>query len=627
MNQEITFVFLGSQLPRYAECSLSLARRWSGVDVVLVGNHEIQRNSRLSVSTFVPLEDFYDDSKFAIAREKVTLPHGFRSGFWLKTLERFFVLAQYMQVANRKHLLHAELDQLLFRMDVLTDRLLSLEDKGLFVPFHDESRGVASILFCNDIQWLNALTDFACATDPFPNEMMLLANYGRESSHIHALPTLQPTAGREFNTPPIQVNRIHRDHIGGVADALQLGMWITGMDPRNIPFYSTPRNHFVELDPSLLREDDLRPVKFHWDSDSGFLTANSESLHEERIYNIHAHSKIHPWLVKSEDNFTQLLKWANSDRSRILPGTKVPQMTSLVSKIRANVSQNPSRIVSEARKSVNLFLGRRPSSSPFISGDTFRSLANHVWESGQTALEPQDLSDDDVVFCQSDLIGSLNERVLRKSAKRITLLLGNSDQNHDAQVASALQIRDGVRIVAQNLLERVPRWSVLPIGLENAQLSQNGIPRWFVRSRSARSKQEKVFRVLSSFSIWTNPLVRNQALLSLRKSSVVDIVGQISAKQHHKALSRYAFVAAPLGNGTDTHRVWEAFYLDCIPIVLDSYVNRHYESIGLPVLVVRSFEELQNWKEEDLRSIYSAMRVKFESEYLWATKWWQLIIS
>jgi hypothetical protein len=331
--------------------------------------------------------------------------------------------------------------------------------------------------------------------------------------------------------------------------------------------------------------------------------------------------------VKSEDNFTQLLKWANSDRSRILPGTRVPQMTSLVSKIGANVSQNPSRILSEARKSVNLFLGRRPSSSPFISGDTFRSLANHVWESGQTALEPQDLSDDDVIFCQSDLIGSLNERVLRKSAKRITLLLGNSDQNHDAQVASALQIRDGVRIVAQNLLEGVPRWSVLPIGLENAQLSQNGIPRWFVRSRSARFKQEKVFRVLSSFSIWTNPLVRNQALLSLRESSVVDIVGQISAKQHHKALSRYAFVAAPPGNGTDTHRVWEAFYLDCIPIVLDSYVNRHYESIGLPVLVVKNFEELQDWKEEDLRSTYSAMRVKFESEYLWATKWWQLIAS
>ncbi len=627
MSRQITFVFIGSKLPKYAENSLSLAKRWSGLETVLIGNDEIRRNKRLDVENFVPLEDFYDAEQFVLAKERVTLPHTFRSGFWLKTLERFFVLSQYMQATNSSHLLHAELDQLLFRTDLLLNRLLSLEETGVFVPFHDENRAVASLLFCNDFQMIQALTNFATSTDPFPNEMMLLANWSKEHPYLKALPTLQPRPDREFNVPPKSVNRINKQQIGGVVDALQLGMWMTGMDPRNVPFYEAPRNHFVEVGPGLLREDDLRQIKFRWNPDDGFLTADSETGSSERVYNLHAHSKIHPWLLKSEGNLNQLIAWTNSEDPRVLPGTRVPQFASLASKLRANFSQNPSRVLSEARKSLNLYVGRRPSSSPYVSGDTFRALADHVWETEQMSLQPTELSDGDIIFCQSDLIQSLNKRVLARCTNNVTVLLGNSDQNHTIEVVTSIAIRSGVRVFAQNLIEEVSGWGVLPIGLENAQLSQNGIPGWFNASRKKKPKWDKTFRVFSSFSIWTNPSIRNQALLSLQKCPVVDIEGQLSARKHHEALREYAFVAAPPGNGADTHRVWEAIYLGCVPIVLESYLTRHYKSIGLPIVVVKDFREVEDWSESSLREKYAELTDKFESEYLWVMKWWDLFQS
>lgn len=56
---------------------------------------------------------------------------------------------------------------------------------------------------------------------------------------------------------------------------------------------------------------------------------------------------------------------------------------------------------------------------------------------------------------------------------------------------------------------------------------------------------------------------------------------------YYGRISRHKFVAAPRGNGIDTHRVWEALYLGCIPIVEKSALDSLYREAG--VLVVDSW--------------------------------------
>jgi hypothetical protein len=55
-------------------------------------------------------------------------------------------------------------------------------------------------------------------------------------------------------------------------------------------------------------------------------------------------------------------------------------------------------------------------------------------------------------------------------------------------------------------------------------------------------------------------------------------------------MSKYKFVIAPEGNGIDTHRVWEALYMNSIPIVLNSHAFNGMEQ--LPIIKVNDYSEV-----------------------------------
>ena len=56
-------------------------------------------------------------------------------------------------------------------------------------------------------------------------------------------------------------------------------------------------------------------------------------------------------------------------------------------------------------------------------------------------------------------------------------------------------------------------------------------------------------------------------------------------------LKEHMFVLSPEGNGTDTHRTWEALYLGCIPILKRNVITDFFED-KLPILVVDSWSEI-----------------------------------
>jgi hypothetical protein len=55
-------------------------------------------------------------------------------------------------------------------------------------------------------------------------------------------------------------------------------------------------------------------------------------------------------------------------------------------------------------------------------------------------------------------------------------------------------------------------------------------------------------------------------------------------------VASHKFVVAPRGNGWDTHRLWEALYLGCVPIVESSVLDPLYKQ--LPVLIVNTWKGL-----------------------------------
>jgi hypothetical protein len=619
-SREVNFVYLGPNLPRYGLASIELASRYSGVNVHLIGNAKMARSLRNSPARFTAVEDFYNEAEFRDVSKRITFPHSFRQGFWLKTLERFFVLSQYMSTENLDSIFHAELDQLLFRADLLLSKLDEASQRGLFLPFHTADLAVASVFYCNSQGALRSLLDFASEAGTFSNEMMLIANWAKHNpEHMFPLPTTASVVDASAN-PPYLALTLNSNQIGGVVDAAQLGWWVAGVDPRNVPILDLPLTKFADkTEVSLMSRQQLSRLKFNFNPQDGFLNVEYGEEFDTKLFNLHIHSKIHRHLLRSDSSLERLFSQANQIRPTLIPGVRRVQLWSRLTVFLERVARNPESVIIGLRRRLNRWLSRRPTSSPFISGDTFRSMADHIWEAGHEAITLNEINPGDVIFCESERLDDLRERVLIHSRVPIILLLGNSDKNHTQSLVQLLAGTAVVSIFAQNLVDPVPGVEPLPIGLENAWHSKNGRPKDFRANR--RKSQTRIFRVMWAFNLETNLIERSMAASELVSSPIADRLDPLTPRQHRRALSRYSFVASPPGNGLDTHRTWEAMYLGCLSVVLRSHMTQHYEQIGLPIWVVDSFEELRDLNEDQLRKKYYELSPKFGSEAMWASYW------
>lgn len=611
---------MGKSLPKYANASLDLAVRFSGLEVHLLGSSGIKSDVRSKLVHFTAIEDFYKPEEFKQTSNLILSDASFRNGFWLKTLERFFVLEQFYKAAKLKGLFHAELDQLLFRNDILLSRLESLDHRGVFFPFHSRAEGIASLFYCNNYDALRSLINFS-SRNVFSNEMALLADWAaKEPEHVFALPTLGSVIDTSSSAMIKQVHEVLHKEIGGIVDAAQIGQWVGGIDPNNVPIRQIPRTKFVNTSgEKMLSREQLQRLEFELDRSNGCLSINFDRKISSITYNLHLHSKVHNSLSSSDSAIYDFFRWANLNEPRTLRGTRKVQLLGYARSCSFYLFNDPSRLVSALRRRINRLFNFRPPSYPFVSGDTFRDLSDHVWEKSYESIAVEDIKPNQIIFCKSELLDTLNERVLSKLNIPIALILGNSDRNHIDEIPYLAQNENVKMVFAQNLGRPLAGMEVLPIGLENAWMAKNGSISAFRRQRYKST--EKKYRLMWTFTVSTNFIERKAAAAAMIHSPIADRLGSIDPQSHREALAEYAFVLSPPGNGLDTHRTWEAMYLKCVPIVTRSYLSEYYEGIGLPVWIIDSYDDVATLSEDQLREKYRELEHKFESPALWLDYW------
>ena len=338
----MVFVYLGEKLPRYANASIEIAEQFSGLDVTLLGNSILRNQIKQSKIEFISIEDFYNPINFMEIVSKINLPLGFRNGFWSKTLERLFVLHQYMEVHKVEDVFHAELDQILFRCDKLLRSLEASKFRGIALPFHTIDRGVASVLYCNDINSLTSILDFTKGISNFNNEMELIAEWAKNNPHMVRL---LPTAATELKKSEIfhrsGLDIISATTIDGIVDAMQIGQWVCGQDPRNVNIRNRPTNKYVES-PSeeLLSYDELLNLDFKILLDGSLMVTHDKSR-SYNLFNIHVHSKIHPWIIKSHENIHKLISDSNKSVPVAFPTTRRFQISDFIATGLNSVSKHP----------------------------------------------------------------------------------------------------------------------------------------------------------------------------------------------------------------------------------------------------------------------------------------------
>ena len=141
----------------------------------------------------------------------------------------------------------------------------------------------------------------------------------------------------------------------------------------------------------------------------------------------------------------------------------------------------------------------RPSSEPFISGDTFRKMANHVFDETK-GFDTNMVKDGDIIFLKADMIETFFKYFHQQIKNRYVLLSHNSDFSLDFVYQKYLDDKI-IHWFAQNInFEADENFSLLPIGLENRRYFKSGLIYDFNKYKNS----EKKHLVLLSFNEKTN---------------------------------------------------------------------------------------------------------------------------
>ena len=259
-------------------------------------------------------------------------------------------------------------------------------------------------------------------------------------------------------------------------------------------------------------------------------------------------------------------------------------------------------------------------SYPFISGDAFKHLADH---SIATYEDLHAISEPKVLFMSSELHEHI-PKVLDSFPSLKVLIVGNGDTNFSRKVFMG----DNLPLVlCQNLLgSNLDGLRVIPIGLENRRLGKSGLQQYF-QHQSHEQLSTRNFKVLIPPMSPTNPLREKIDLESFgsTKSNFDMFEDYLLAKSYFQLVRKYRFILCLEGNGFDTHRLWEALYLECFPVVLNSPWSQELKKMGIPILVV-----------DNLSDVTLEVLLQFESEkggfcslqtpQLWMP-YWEILVS
>jgi len=266
---------------------------------------------------------------------------------------------------------------------------------------------------------------------------------------------------------------------------------------------------------------------------------------------------------------------------------------------------------------------KRPTSTPYISGDTFRSFAKHLYDETKK-VRGVDIKEGSIVFVKSNYMGSFFRNVHPHIAAPYTLVTHNSDYNITNKDLALIDDKIihwfGQNVCVEDGLLH-PKLIPLPIGLENVHLSHHGRISRFdsMHTQIASGNIVKKPRILTSFSVTSNVNERTPALAYLKSHPLsYTLSTYISSGAHMKLLAESMFVASPPGNGIDCIRTWEALYLRTIPIVKRSTATEYFKGLGLPLYLIDDWNELDMVDESSLVRIYEEMKHGFANEELWS---------
>ena len=254
----------------------------------------------------------------------------------------------------------------------------------------------------------------------------------------------------------------------------------------------------------------------------------------------------------------------------------------------------------------------RLTSRPYIAGDSFRTIADHIFDDWTVNLDPTNPNYPPCVDATADLnpeaikSGDIIftrlvnfEHFVKNIAPRIKVkyIVVSHNQVHDhsspGKYKDFLESENLIAWFGQNcdLPYEHPKFVPIPIGLSNKHWDHSREhSTWLARFKTA-SPVDRTTLLYVNVNVTTNPRVRVPVVDYFKTLSFCTVIPSWKPyPQFLKDLAQSKFVLSPHGNGLDCHRTWEALYMGCIPVVKTSTLDPVYKD--LPVLIVEKWEDI-----------------------------------
>lgn len=277
---------------------------------------------------------------------------------------------------------------------------------------------------------------------------------------------------------------------------------------------------------------------------------------------------------------------------------------------------NPSKIYVAAVK-FRQTIYRNATSHPYISSDSLQRLCEISFP-----YHEEELTDEFIkrllsakkVFCPSHLSSGMLDK-FSKDMQAELLIFSNSDYEFH-KVVSNFPKSIKLVLLENSYISDNKLTFTLPIGIENLRIGMNGMRKLF----HGYHKVEKNDEVLIGPFSPTHPLRIQVVKDFLSRRGPWKVINQrMNPKSYARLASKFGYIACVRGNSVESHRLWESLYRGSTPLVLRDTWAESLDYMGLPLLLVDS------WEPEHIRNIVSnRSRISFnpnEIPALWIPYW------
>lgn len=481
----------------------------------------------------------------------------FRNGFWLETANRFMLIADLMKQLKMENCLHLENDNVLYFDPTLKIDIFRRHAR-FAVPF-DRSRAIPGVVWYQDALIASDLADYMQMYSDEPDFDLLRKFCDCGEYDAKPLPTMSRSYAISKNLP-IDKFCFGYEEFGGIFDAAAVGQYIGGVDPRNIAGDS----RFFINETSDLNVGECEVVWNYCDEQRNLmLMMNQECV---PVLTLHAHSK--DSLGVSPFNRVVI-----KDEAQIITGERIQEYSDItiassdVLDFHGEENIRSKKIAKIPNKEVRKFFKKKIVESP----------PEEAWI--------DDCKEARIIFVYTHLIPYFKQYVAPRLQHEFTLVSHNSDHGVSINDLDLLNHPYLIRWFAQNCEFSHEKLCALPIGITNRQWGSDK----YSLLKEANKISLKTKLVYANFSVHTHPS-RQELFEFIGTAKNVTCSGNLGYREYLNELTQHKFCLCPRGNGIDTHRFWEAQYLNVIPIILESDWTASYS--GLPILVVREWKSL-----------------------------------